>query len=325
MPASAIASALLEPAPPVIESQAASPQGASDLREAAQWCYQLRYQHSHAAQDFVQIIASFNIAPPESAGSGVPQRVDLFLTARLIYSGNEESIQALELRRAGNAMWPCATYGPPDTLVDLGSGTGDGDVRTYCFDPAVPAAAFARIGLTWRSLDVASTQNAGAVLAGHRDDGTGSEGAAVLPPAIMPAPVSSPSVSPFNTWSQDFDITDYGDTIQSALDAVLTALCGGSSLGQQIQMQVSYSYPLISPEGPAALATEVPVTVVPTQPITADTSAKLATTLEFWLAKTAPVRTKAQWHIAITLYSQMPYAAEQPLLRINRLVYRLEG
>ena len=71
---------LWEPAPPGIETQGASAQGAANLAETALWRYHLCYWHEHRAQDEVIVTVSFNGDPLSDttvAPDGAPPRIEL--------------------------------------------------------------------------------------------------------------------------------------------------------------------------------------------------------------------------------------------------------
>ncbi|WP_313913378.1 hypothetical protein [Tahibacter sp.] len=93
---------LWEPAPPGIETQGASAQGAANLAETALWRYHLCYWHEHRAQDEVIVTVSFNGDPLSDttvAPDGAPPRIDYQLTVQLDFSDDGESIEALRLTR----------------------------------------------------------------------------------------------------------------------------------------------------------------------------------------------------------------------------------
>jgi hypothetical protein len=323
---------LQEPAPPVIETQGASAQGAAVLAETSLWRYHLRYWHEHRAQDEVIVTASFNRVPTSDAAvssDDAPGCIDCRLTARLDFSDDGESIEALRLtREPDEAMpagrWPWADYRASDgAIVDLGNGAGEGEERTYAFDPPAPYWSSQNIGLTWNGLDVAGLQNACASLVAVRNRGLGDQSPGVETIVYRTANVQAPTVvMPRNHWPDDIDIGALGDTVDAALDAAFTTLFGKHRIGQRVAMKLSYCYSLLPDAGSDAEPMVcLPVALHTVQPITAQTSAQVAAELDAWKAATDPPATGSEWVISLAQFPQ--FDAAQPLLELDRLVYRL--
>jgi hypothetical protein len=325
---------LWEPAPPAIETQSASAQGATDLAETALWRYHLRYWHEHQAQDEVVITVSFNSVPSSDvavAADGAPGGVDCRLTVQLDFGDDGESIEALRLtREPDEAMpagrWPCVDHRTSDGAIsDLGNGVGEGGERTYAFDPPVPYGSSQRIGLTWDGLDVAGLQNARASLVAVRNRGLRDPDPGVETLVYRTANVQAPTlVMPHNRWSDAIDISALGDTVQVALDAAFTTLFGKHRIGQRIAIKLSYGYSLPPDTGSdTATMAHLPVALSQTQPITAQTSAQVAEALSAWRAANDPPRARGEWVISLAQFAQIDTAAALPLLELDRLVYRL--
>lgn len=325
---------LWEPAPPGIETQSASAQGAADLAETALWRYHLRYWHEHRAQDEVIVTASFNSVPPSDtavAADGAPTSVDYRLTAQLDFSVDGESIEALRLTREPDealpaGRWPRVDYRTSDGAInDLGNGVGEGGERTYAFDPPAPYWPSQSIGLTWHGLDVAGLQNARASLVAVRNRGLRDQDPDVETIVYRTANVQAPTVvMPHNRWPDDIDISALGDTAEAALDAAFTTLFGRHRIGQRLVMKLSYGYSLLPDTGSdAAPMVYLPVGLSTIRPITAQTSAQVAEVLTAWKAANDPPTVRGEWVISLAQFPQIDTAAAHPLLELDRLVYRL--
>jgi len=325
---------LSEPAPPAIESQAASAQGAADLAETALWRYHLRYWHEHRAQDEVIVTVSFNTVPWSEGNvvpEGAPRGVECQLTVQLVFSDDGEHIEALRLTRAPADtlpadIWPHADYRTSDgAIVELGNGAGDGEVRTYAFDPPAPSWLSQRIGLTWYGLDVAGLQNARASLAAVRNRGLGGLDADTETIVYRTTTVQTPDVVvPRNRWPDDIDISDLGATVDAALDAAFATLFRKFQIGQRVAMRFSYGYALPSETAPDdAPMAYLPVGLYSVKPLTAQTSAQVAAMLADWKAAQVPPAQRGEWVISLAQFSQIDTGVMQPLLELDRLVYRL--
>ncbi|WP_313920695.1 hypothetical protein [Tahibacter sp.] len=224
--------------------------------------------------------------------------------------------------------WPCVDYRQPDGAnVDLGHGAGEGDERTYAFDPPAPYGSSQRIGLTWDGLDVAGLQSARASLVAVRNRGCGDQDPDAGNIVYRTANVQAPTVvMPHNRWQHDIDISALGATVGAALDAAFTTVFGKHCIGQHMAMKVSYGYLLLpdaAPEPNAAPMAYLPVAVLTIQPITTETSAQIAAMLTAWKAATDPPTTRGEWIISLAQFPQIDTAMAQPLLELDRLIYRL--
>ena len=324
-----------DPAPPVLLSQEATPQGADALADAALWRYHLRYWHEHAAQDEVLITASLNIPSlaeeTSIAADDAPPRSEYRFGARLEYSDDGERVEALRLTRepaetASANPWPLVDYhtssGP---AVELGGGRGEGSVRTYAFDPPVPSGDWPIIGLTWGGLNVAAVQNASASLVVVRNGDLDAQGAGKDYVVYRTAPVHASEVAiPFNRWPQSFDISNLGNALGAALDAAFGALFGERRVGQRVTIELRYGYRL-SPEAGPGIGQMVysPVALYPNQTIAADTAAQIASAASAWWDASNPVTTGGQWAFSLVQFSQIDTHTSRPLLELSEVVYRL--
>jgi hypothetical protein len=325
----------VEPAPPALVAQDASAQGAADIAETALWRYHLRYWHEHMAQDEVFVTVSLNLLPASDesviATDCAPPRADYRLSARLLYSDDGERIEALLLTRETDepvsaTSWPHADYQPSSGLsVELDNGAGDGLVRLYAFEPAVPSEGERVIGLTWGGLNVTAAQNACAALAVVRNRGLGTGDASEDDLVYRTATVYASSVvTPANRWPQDMDISHLGDTVDAALAALFAALFRDRQIGQRVMMELHYGYLLLpQAELDTAPRVYVPVGLYPSLSITLETAAQIAWTLSTWKDTHKPVATGGEWLFSLALLSQIDPHARQPLLNLARLVYRL--
>lgn len=322
---------LCEPAPPAIQTQGASAQGAGDLAETALWRYHLRYWHEHRAQDEVIVTASFNSVPPSEAADGAPTGIDYRLTVQLDFSEDGESIEALRLTREPDealpaGRWPCVDYRASDgAIIDLGHGVGEGEERTYAFDPPAPYGSSQSIGLTWSGLDVAGLQSACASLVAVRNRGLGEQNPGAESIVYRTANVRAPTVVlPYNRWPDDIDIGALGDTVDVAIGTVFATLFGKHCIGQRVAIKLCYGYSLLPDTGSdTAPMVYLPVGLHTIQPITAQTSAQIAAMLTAWKAATDPPTTRCEWVISLAQFAQIDTATAQPLLELDRLVYRL--
>jgi hypothetical protein len=323
-----------DPPPPALLSQEAVSQGAADVAEAALWCYRLRYWHPHAAQDEVLITASFNIPSLDETAivaGDTPPRVEYRFGARLEYSADGERIEALRLTRGESeavsaGRWPSIDYHTSSGLaVELGNGKGEGAVRTYAFDPPVLSGEWPIIGVTWSGLGIAGMQNACASLAavrnGDLDPQDASEDYLVYRTATTYA---SEAATPFNHWPQTFDISDLGDTLDTALDAAFRALFGERRIGQRIRIELRYGYRL-SPEAEPGIEQKVylPVALYPNHAIAADTAAQITAAASAWKDLNNPAATGGEWLFSLVQFSQIDTRTPRPLLELSRIVYRL--
>lgn len=325
---------LAEPPPPLLLSQEARAQGAADLAETAQWRYRLRYLHEHRAQDEVIVMASFNVPPSEdavaTAPGDAPSRADYRLSARLDFSEDGENIVALRLSceqgEPGPAgCWPYADYASSDgLLVDLGTGAGEGGVRCYVFEPALPYEGWPAIGLSWDGLNVAAAQNARAALAVVRNRGLVDEAAAVESVYRTPSVAATAAVAPHNRWPHAIDIGTLADSVDTALNAAFATLFGERWVGQPVTLGLSYGYsPLPGAEPDTAPMLYLPVGLHPKLPLEPATATLLAGLLASWKDAAQPPETAGEWAFSLALFSQVDTQAVQPLLDLGRLVYRL--
>ncbi|MBL8297656.1 MAG: LysM peptidoglycan-binding domain-containing protein [Rhodanobacteraceae bacterium] len=285
------------------------------------------------ADDWAAYWQPLDVPAAESpdAVATVPARADYRFSAQLEYSDDGQHIEFLQLTREQDqpgpaGLWPIAVYrSPAGHVVDLGTGSGDGAVRRYAFDPPVPAAAWASISLTWGSLNLASVQNARASLAVVRNRDLNDEAATTEDFVYRSATVDAAAiVTPLNIWPQGIDISALGDTVEAALNATFTTLFGDQRIGQPITMGLYYGYQLVpAPQPDQALATYLPVGLYPNQFLTATTAAEIAAALAAWKNAHRPATVGGEWAFSLVQFSQVDTSAQRSLLELGRLIYRL--
>ena len=268
----------------------------------------------------------------------VPTTTTFGFRVRLTYSGQvieSLELEALQAQPGPAGQWPFAVYtAPSGRVVDLGQGSDQDGLRVYPFptqDP-VPAAAWAGIRLEWRGLSTATTQNAGAEISVERNR-------LLLPPLQGQKPIPTSDAFVFSTgvvsasslatplvqWSEPFDITALGSTVEAALGAALQELFGAAMDGLPVTIQLSYGFQLVAAAGgdTEGLRTVLPVAFYPDQSLSAGTAGELAGVLTAWQQVQNPQTTGGAWIIALTQVSQLPITDRRPLLTLRELVYSL--
>lgn len=139
--------------------------------------------------------------------------------------------------------------------------------------------------------------------------------------------VKAPStVTPINTDSTRFDITDLGSDLGSALTAAFQTLFGASAyIGQPVTLGLNYGFELLpdGAQGAAPLVTYLPIALYPNRQLASTTGATVQAAVDAWLTARAPNRTGGEIVVSLSLYSQIPNREKLQLLSIERLVYRL--
>ncbi|MNJ60281.1 hypothetical protein D3C77_560030 [compost metagenome] len=139
--------------------------------------------------------------------------------------------------------------------------------------------------------------------------------------------VNAPStVTPINTESARFDITDLGTDLGSALTAAFEQLFGATAyVGQPVTLSLSYGFELLASPAPEAepLVTYLPIALYPDQQLGASTGASLKGAVDSWIAVQSPCRSGAEIVVSLSLYSQIQNRERLTLLTVERLVYRL--
>ncbi|MEO8672196.1 MAG: hypothetical protein ABI411_12840 [Tahibacter sp.] len=336
MPTRSITPLAIEPAPPIVLSQEALPQGASDLAKCAQWRYHLRYWHPHAPPDEVFITATFNTLPESDetsvATDDAPPRFEDRLIAQLVYSDDGERIQSLRLTRESDGVgashrWPHAEYhASGGVIAELGNGIGDGTTRTYAFDPPVESdGGSSTLSLSWEALAVSRAQRASASLFAMRNRGVAGEDPTMDIVVFHTATVDARNtVAPYIRWPQEIDISELGDTIEAALDAAFCTVFDERRIGQPVSLKIDYAYAISPSTDPELeiLAT-LPATMVPRLLVTETSAAEIATALATWKDALAPETRSARWLISLVALSQLDTRAPTPMLELGRLLYRL--
>lgn len=315
-----------EPMTPQLETQRAITDDADGLAGLVRWRYYLRYLHEHAPQDEVDIALNFNLRPPEAttpATDDAPAQTEYRYVARVRHSADRENIEALLLRRVGEAPWPSADcHVFEEDPIDLGGGTGEGAERCYALDPPLAVGSWLRIGLSWDGLDLLTAQSVLVSLAARRDPAPAA--AQHDAPVVQgTAVVVGPLLKPLNRWPEEIDIDDQGETLAAALDAVFVALFGERRIGQPVALQFSYGYAIRPDGGEAGPFAYVPALLHAVQPLAATTASQAAAALDDWLQQTDPPRRAGRWSLTLTQFSQVDPDAREPLLGLSRLIYRL--
>lgn len=301
---------------------------------------------ANAAASFAQLVAAVAAAwqgywpavdgAAQRAEAEAPTPSTFGFRARLTYSGHLiESLvlEALQAEPGPVGQWPFAVYtAPSGRVVDLGQGSGEDGFRVYPFatEEPVRAAAWAGIRLEWRGLSTASAQNASAEISVERNR-------MLLPPGQPPIPtseafvfstgvVSAPSLAtPLVQWSDPFDITALGGTVEAALDAAFQQLFGDAMDGLAVTIQLSYGFQLVAPAAgdPEGLRTVLPVALYPDQTLGAGTAGELAGALAAWQTAHNPQTAGGAWIIGLTQFSQLTTTDRRALLTLREIVYSL--
>ena len=235
----------------------------------------------------------------------------------------------------------CGTAGPgpsgqwPALIVRTVDGLPVATVRNeisptqsrYTLEQPVAAGSYADIALEWHGIAMASYQNATASLNVTRNLHL-SQRLVTNPDFVFSTDtVNAPStVTPINTESARFDITDLGTDLGSALTAAFEQLFGATAyVGQPVTLSLSYGFELLASPAPEAepLVTYLPIALYPDQQLGASTGASLKGAVDSWIAAQSPCRSGAEIVVSLSLYSQIQNRERLTLLTVERLVYRL--
>lgn len=326
MPTPALVPLPVEPAPPFIETQAATSVGSGDLDAPVRWRYRLDYRHEHVAQDEVAVTIAFNVPPDADAVAAdtAPPRVDYRYRARLIFDIGGEFIEALELtseqpESGPGGRWPQAHYrDAAGADIALGDAAGEGDRRRYAFDPPQCYEGWPRIGLSWSELVLSDLQNAQASLAAVRNAYLDEP---VADDAIFRTPtVTAASVSPDLRWSDDVPIDALGEGVDTALDALFARWFGARRDDQRISLQMAFEFHVGTADTALSPKTSIPVGLVADQRFGRETASAVAEALAAWLSTQPPFARGAQWRFGLTVYSQLDTRVPRPLLDVPGIV-----
>jgi hypothetical protein len=230
-------------------------------------------------------------------------------------------------------QWPEALFQAADgTLITLTPGKPDHSTLVYLFPPAEPIMAvdWPRIRLQWSGLNVATIQNAlGALLVRRNQYLLDETGPATNPDFVyQTATIEAADIAtPLNSWPQAIDITANGTDVAAALAASFTALFGDPLPDLPLTVGLLYGYAIVLPSQAdvEGLITYLPVSLYPNQQLGANTATAIASALATWQSRNNPDNTRGEWVFSLTFYSQLDTNTKQPLLQLDRLVYRLQG
>ena len=133
-------------------------------------------------------------------------------------------------------------------------------------------------------------------------------------------------VTPINTESTRFDITDLGTDFGSALTSAFVQLFGATAyVGQTVTLSLSYGFELLANPDPGAepLLTYLPIALYPDQQLGTSTGTSLQSAMDVWIATQVPCRNGGEIVVSLTLYLQIQNPERRTLLTGEQLVYRL--
>ncbi|HKP51304.1 MAG TPA: hypothetical protein VJ183_01485 [Chloroflexia bacterium] len=232
-------------------------------------------------------------------------------------------------------QWPEAFYQATDgSLTKLTPNLhnpSDPNILVYTFpiDEQIRATDWPHIMLQWTGLNIATIQNArGTLLVRRNQKLLGETGPDTNPGFVyQTARVEAADiVTPFNVWPQAIDITGNGTDVASALRASFTNLFGDPLPNLPLTAGLFYGYALVLPSQASeeGLVTYLPVSLYPNQQLDANIATALANALATWQTRNNPANTRGEWVFSLTFYSQLDANTKQPLLQLDRLVYRLQ-
>jgi hypothetical protein len=198
----------------------------------------------------------------------------------------------------------------------------------YTLERVIPAASYADLTLEWAEIPLALYQNAAASLMVTRN-GRLSPNYTTNPDFIFSTDLvnAASTVTPINTDSMRFDITNLGADLGSALTAAFQTLFGATTyIGQPVTLGLSYGFELLpGTEGAEPLVTYLPIALYPDQELANTTGATIQGAVDTWIGIEQPVRTGGEIVVSLSLYSQIQGQERLALLVLERLVYRLSS
>jgi hypothetical protein len=197
----------------------------------------------------------------------------------------------------------------------------------YTLERQVPAGSYADVLLIWHDIAMASYQNATASLMVTRNQSLSDDFTTNSDFVLSTDVVNAAStVTPINSQSTRFDITELGTDLSSALTAAFKTLFGSTGyVGQPVTLALSYGLELLadSNTGGGALVTYLPIALYPDQQLNAATGASIQAAVDKWSQTREPIRRGGEIVVSLSLYSQIKNREKLTLLTLERLVYRL--
>lgn len=276
--------------------------------------------------------------PPLSGprAEGGPDLEEYSFAARISYRTadgityfDKYTLIAQQAKPGPGGNWPLTFCRAVDgSLVELERQAVAGATAVYQFplDKPIQAGIWPQLTLEWTSLNVALYQNARGSLSVRRNqklledtDPATTSGFVYQSPAIQAPSI----VTALATWPQEFDITLLGATLPDALTAAFQTLFA-THLGLPATIGIFIGLDLVtagSQQG-ESLVRYLPLSLYPNQTLSATTGTEIQAAITAWRATNPPALGPAtRYAFSLTVYSQMT-VAKQPLLVLDRLVYR---
>jgi hypothetical protein len=217
--------------------------------------------------------------------------------------------------------WPELSWRLSDgsfvTLLPNPDGPSGGALRYLPRAPIEPAG-WPTLHAAWPYLNVASTQNARASIAVHRNEHLlGPTGVLTNPAFVLgTAQVTAPDIAvPLLEWNVDLAL-DGGD-LRTRLQAAFTALFADVR-SAPVTLALGYAFPL----GQSGIISEMPVALLPNTLLSDDPAGRIADIAAAWPHDTA---SDAFWSVSVSLASSLSGAPARPLLTLVRLLVPVQS
>lgn len=212
--------------------------------------------------------------------------------------------------------WPELSWRLPDgSFVMLLPGPDEpaGGTQRYRPEAPIEPVGWPTLHAAWPYLNVASTQNARASIAVHRNEHLlGSTGVLTNPAFVLgTAEVTAPDIAvPLLEWN--LDLTLAGGELRTRLQAAFGALFADVR-SAPLTLALGYAFPL----GQSGIISEMPVALLPNTLLSDDPAGRIADIAAAWPHATAA---DAFWSVSVSLASSLSGAPARPLLTLVRLL-----
>ncbi len=195
-----------------------------------------------------------------------------------------------------------------------------GGALSYLPEEPIEPMGWPTLRAAWPGLNVASTQNARASLAVHRNEHLlGPTGVLTNPAFVLgTAEVTAPDVAvPLLEWNLDLELA--GGDLRERLQAAFSTLFSDVRTAP-VTLALGYAFPLVPAQDGvpgSGIISEMPVALLPHTLLSDDPAGKLADIAAAWPHQAA---SDAFWSVSVSLASSLSGAPARPLLTLVRLL-----